>query len=159
MAIVLAEERAAGWAPVELGAAALEKQHGCDILSKPPGGGKPHPVEVKGWGEPFLAARGRFAYHQDLRESQMEAARRDATFRIEIVAILSAYLAGAGPYERLTLRATEIRDRAVPRLYDVTLLGKEAEIERRSAPPDIPGEGATPTFEPPILEERPHRSN
>jgi hypothetical protein len=89
---------------------------------------------VKGWGEPFLAARGQFAYHQDLRESQMQAARRDATFRIEIVANLSAYLAGAGPYERLTLTATEIRDRAVPRLYDVPLPGKEAEIQRRSAP-------------------------
>lgn len=112
MAIVLAEERAAGWAPHELGAAELEKQHGCDILSTPPQGGAAHPVEVKGWGEPFLAVRGRFAYHQDMRESQMKAARCDNNFRIELVANLTAYLAGSGPYERLRLTATEIRERA-----------------------------------------------
>jgi hypothetical protein len=136
MAIVLAEERAAGWAPHELGVAALEKQHGCDILSTPPHGGTPHPVEVKGWGEPFLAVRGRFAYHQDIRESQMHAARCDCHFRIEIVANLTAYLAGAEPYERLRLTAAEIRERAVPRLWDVPLLGKEADIVRRSRPPN-----------------------
>ena len=139
MTIVLAEEHAAGWTPLELRIATLEKQYGCDILSTPPGGGDPHPVEVKGWGEPFLAARGRFAYHQDMRESQMQAALRDANFRIEIVANLTDYLAGVGPYEPLTLTATEIRERAVPRLYDVPLFGKEADIVRRSTPPSTDG--------------------
>jgi len=137
MEVVLAEEIAAGWAPRVLGAAALEKQHGCDILSTPPAGGDPHPVEVKGWGDPFIAARRRFAYDQDIRASQMEAAKRDPNFRIEIVANLTAYLAGAGPYERLTLTASEIIERAVPRLYDVPLTGKEPEIVRRHAPPGM----------------------
>jgi hypothetical protein len=135
MEIVLAEEMAAGWTPRVLGAAALEKQHGCDILSVPPAGGDPHPVEVKGWGDPFIASRRRFGYDQDIRASQMEAPERDPNFRIEIVANLTAYLAGVGPYERLTLTASEIIERAVPRLYDVPLSGKEHEIVRRHAPP------------------------
>jgi hypothetical protein len=70
-----------------------------------------------------------------MRDSQMKAARCDDNFRIEIVANLTAYLAGTGPYERLRLTATEIRERAVPRLWDVPLLGKEADIVRRSRPP------------------------
>lgn len=41
----------------------------------------------------------------------------------EIVANLIAYLAGAGPYERLTLTADEICERAIPRLYDVSCPG------------------------------------
>jgi hypothetical protein len=135
MEIVLAEEIAAGWTPRVLGAAALEKQHGCDILSVPPAGGDPHPVEVKGWGDPFIAARRQFGYDQDIRASQMEAAERDPNFRIEIVANLTAYLAGAGPYERLTLTASEIIERAGPHLYGVPLSGKEPEIVRRHAPP------------------------
>ncbi len=139
MEIVLAEERAAGWAPHVLGAAGLEKEHGCDILSGPPGGGEPHPVEVKGWGEPFIAVRGRFGYHQDIRATQMQAADRDPNFRIEIVANLTAYLSRTGPYERLALTAPEIVERAIPRLYDVPLAGKEGEIVRRLAPPDPTG--------------------
>jgi hypothetical protein len=135
MEIVLAEEVAAGWTPRVLGAAALEKRHGCDILSVPPGGGEPHPVEVKGWGEPFIAPRQRFGYHQDVRASQMVAAQRDPNYRLEMVANLTAYLAGTGPYERLTLTASEIIERAIPRLYDVPLTGKENEIVRREAPP------------------------
>ena len=135
MEIVLAEEVAAGWTPRVLGAAALEKQHGCDILSVPPAGGEPHPVEVKGWGAPFIATRQQFGYHQDIRASQMLAAQRDPNFRIEIVANLTAYVAGTGRYERLTLTASEIIERAIPRLYDVPLAGKENEIVRREAPP------------------------
>jgi hypothetical protein len=140
MEIVLAEERAAGWTPRALRAAALEKQHGCDILSVPPDGGQPHPVEVKGWGGSFVAARGRFAYTQDIRESQMQAAKRDPRFRIEIVANLTAYIAGTEPYERLTLTAVEIVERAIPRLHDVPLTGKENEIVRRYAPPSAASE-------------------
>lgn len=139
MDIVLAEELAAGWSPRVLGAAALEKHHGCDILSTPPGGGEPHPVEVKGWGEPFVSGRGRFGYDQDIRASQMAAAQRDPNFRIEMVANLTAYLAGSGPYERLTLSSDEIIRRAIPRLYDVPLTGKEREIVRRDAPPGLSG--------------------
>jgi hypothetical protein len=57
---------------------------------------------------------------------------RNDDYRIEIVANLTAYLAGEGPYERLTLTAAEIRARAEPRLYDVPLGGKEDEILRRA---------------------------
>ena len=137
MDIVLAEELAAGWSPRVLGAAALEKHHGCDILSTPPDGGEAHPVEVKGWGEPFVPRGGRFGYDQDIRASQMAAAQRDPDYRIEMVANLTAYLAGSGPYERLTLTSDEIIRRAIPRLYDVPLTGKEHEIARRDAPPGL----------------------
>lgn len=49
-------------------------------------------------------------------------------YRLEIVGNLDAYLAGTGPYERLTLSAGEIRERAVPRLYDVRLEGLQERI-------------------------------
>jgi hypothetical protein len=135
MDIVVAEEIVAGHHPHVLGAAALEKQHGCDILVTTGDGEEPTPVEVKGWGEPFFSASGLWRYPQDIRASQMEAARRNPAYRIEIVANLTAYLAGDGPYERLTLTAQEICERAEPRLYDVPLAGKEDEIVRCSAPP------------------------
>ena len=133
MDIVLAEEIAAGWTPRVLGAAAMQKQHGCDVLSTPPGGGVAHPVEVKGWGEPFLTSRQQFSYHQDIRASQMLAAQRDPNYRIEMVANLTAYLAGTGPYERLTLTASELIERAVPRLFDVPLTGKRTTPSSRSS--------------------------
>ncbi|HEU0250933.1 MAG TPA: hypothetical protein VFR48_09435 [Solirubrobacteraceae bacterium] len=132
MEIVIAEERANGWAPHVIGVAALEKHHGCDILSTPPDGGDPHPVEVKGWGEPFLRPSGQFVYPQDLRASQMTAAQCDPRYRIELVANLTHYLAGTGPYERLTLCAEEI-SHATPRLWQVDLAGKQAEIRRAQA--------------------------
>ena len=113
---------------------------GCDLLSVPPQGGDPHPVEVKGWGEAFLSGTsGRFAYHQDIRASQMEAAQRDTNHRVEIVANLTAYMAGAGPYERLTLTAKEVLARAIPRLYDVPLTGLEDRIRRVNEHPSIVG--------------------
>jgi hypothetical protein len=128
MEIVIADEHGNGWTPTVIGVAALEKQHGCDILSTPPEGGDPHPVEVKGWGKPFIGVRGRFLYTQDLRASQMTAAKNNPTnFRIEIVANLTRYLAGEAPYERLTLRADEITS-AEPRLWEVKLDAKRDEI-------------------------------
>lgn len=134
--IVLAEERARGWNPTELGVATEERRLGCDVLSVPPDGGEPHPVEVKGWGEAFVsAASGCFVYHQDIRTSQMEAAKRDPNYRVEIVANLTAYMAGNGPYERLTLTASEVCERAVPRLYDVPLAGMEERIRREVTEP------------------------
>jgi hypothetical protein len=134
--IVLLEERARGWQPKEIGIATEEKRLGCDLLSIPPEGGDPHPVEVKGWGEAFLSlSSGRFVYDQDIRASQMEAAKRNPNYRLEIVANLTAYLAGTGPYERLTLTAAEICERAVPRLYDVPLSGMEEGIRRETADP------------------------
>lgn len=133
--IVLLEERANGWAPTEIAVAREEKRLGCDVLSVPPLGGDPHPVEVKGWGEPFLSVSGVFRYPQDIRLSQMEAVKRDPNYRVEIVANLTAYLAGVGPYERLTLTADEIVERALPRLYDIPLTGLEARIRREDTGP------------------------
>jgi hypothetical protein len=141
MEIVVAEELAAGHRPHVLGAAALEKQHGCDILVTAAEGHEPIPVEVKGWGEPFVSGSGLWRYEQDIRASQKEAAERNPEYRIEVVANLTAYLAGDGPYERLTLTAAEISEHAKPRLYDVPLEGKEDEIVRRTAPP-VPHPGA-----------------
>ncbi len=140
--IVLEEERARGWTPTEIGVATEEKRLGCDVMSVPPGGVNPHPVEVKGWGEPFLGASSdRFIYHQDIRASQMEAARRNPNYRLEMVANLTAYLAGGGGYERLTLTAAEVCERAIPRLYDVPLAGLEERIRRD--PDSFEAEGAT----------------
>lgn len=65
--IVLQEEADLGWKASEIGVATEERRLGCDLLSIPPGGGEPHPVEVKGWGEPFLSNSGRFRYDQDIR--------------------------------------------------------------------------------------------
>lgn len=77
MNVILQEEADRGWQAPALGAAGAEKEHGCDILSIPPRGGEPHPVEVKGWGEPCMSVSGRFRYDQDIRESQFQA--RSAT--------------------------------------------------------------------------------
>lgn len=134
MEIVEAEERANGWSPSVIGVAALEKEYGCDMLSVPPEGGDPHPVEVKGWGEPFLRASGKFVYPQDVRESQMHVAKRNPDFRMEIVANLTAYLQRTGRYERLTLTAADVQS-ATPRLWEVQLDGKQPEIRRHAAPP------------------------
>jgi hypothetical protein len=73
--IFLAEERARGWKPTEIGVPAEEKRRGCDVLSIPPEGWDPYPVEVKGWGEPSLSVSGRFNYPKDIRASQMESAK------------------------------------------------------------------------------------
>jgi hypothetical protein len=137
--IVLREESDRGWQAQALGASGTEKEHGCDILSTPPEGGDPHPVEVKGWGEPFLSLNGVFRYTQDIRESQFQAAQRNADYRLEVVANLTEYLAGIGAYERLTLTADHIRERAVPRLYDVSLAGLKGEIRIGAHPRPEPG--------------------
>jgi hypothetical protein len=133
MEIVLAEERDRGCVTELPGSSVKEKEHGCDILSTPPGAEVPHPVEVKAWGEPLLTSKGRFNYDQDIRASQFAAANLSDEYRLEIVANLDAYLAGAGPYERLTLGAFEIRERAAPRLYDVSLDGLRERIRTISA--------------------------
>jgi hypothetical protein len=60
----------------------------------------------------------------------MEAAMRDPNYRVEMVANLTEYLEGNGRYERLTLSAAEVCERAVPRLWDVPLTGMEERISR-----------------------------
>jgi hypothetical protein len=101
----------------------LEKENteGCDILSIPPSGGDPHPVEVKGWGDSLIGARGRFTWTQEIQPSQMQSAQKNDNYRLEIVANLRAYHAGAGLPERLTLDAAFIREHAVVSQYRITL--------------------------------------
>jgi hypothetical protein len=137
MSIVIAEEAARGWTATPLGSTRAEREHGCDLLSTPPEGGEPNPIEVKGWGEPFLGPTGGFLYHQDIRLSQFEAAERNPSYRVEIVANLTAHLAGDGDYERLTLTADQIRATAIPRLYDVPLATLVDQI-RTGPPPGHP---------------------
>jgi hypothetical protein len=132
---VLQEEADRGWKASEIRLVREEKRLGCDLLSIPPDGGEPHPVEVKGWGESFLDNSGSFRGGQDIRPSQMESAIRNSNFRVEIVANLNAFLRGDGPYERLTLTAAQIRVLAVPRQYDVPLTGMENQIRRTDPMP------------------------
>lgn len=152
MEIVITEEHARGWSAVWVGSWAKEKELGCDLLSTPPDGGPPHPVEVKAWGEPFLDPKGRWNYQgQDIRTSQFSAALLDDRYRVEIVANVDAHLAGSGEYERLSLSAVEVVKRAVPRLYDVPLAGLEGRIRvgaREPPRPDVPRVIDWPTPEP-----------
>jgi hypothetical protein len=138
MEIVVAEEAANGWQPRVLGSWKNESAEGCDILSTPPDGGEAHPVEVKGWGDPLLGARGGFTWTQEIQPSQMEAARRNQNFRLEIVANLRAYHAGLGDPERLTVSADYIRQHAFVSQYRIPLdalkpviQGVDASIVRR----------------------------
>jgi hypothetical protein len=50
MTIVRAEEVAKGRTPGASFSKSREREDGCDFLSSPPGGGEPHPVEVKASG-------------------------------------------------------------------------------------------------------------
>jgi hypothetical protein len=129
MVIVIAEEQARGWNALPAGSWSKEKELGCDLLSTPPDGSSPDPVEVKAWGESFLDGKGRWRYSgQDIRVSQLSAVFLNSRYRLEIVANVDAYLAGEGKYERLTLSAGQIIDRVIPLLYDVPLAGLEQQV-------------------------------
>lgn len=122
-AIVRAEELARGWTPGPPLSKRNERMEGCDFLSSPPDGGEPHPVEVKGWGESLFTPDGRFRYQQDINAEQLARAARDPNWRLEIVANLTAARVGAGSVERLTVTASEVRNRAKPWKYRVNLDG------------------------------------
>jgi len=119
--IVRAEEVARGWAPGPRLGQTRQKQEGCDFFSTPPGGGAPHPVEVKGWGDPLRKPDGSFWWWVDLRVEQLERARRDPTWRLEIVANLTKVEAGEGEPQRHMLTAADVVDRAQPWIYKVPL--------------------------------------
>ncbi|GEM_PF-3410990 len=128
--IVRAAELARGWTPgPQLGQHA-QHEAGCDLLSTPPDGGPPHPVEVKGWGEPLLAADGSFTYPADVNREQFERAKRDPNWRLEIVGNLSAVLAGTGHPQRLTLSGSEVTSRALCWRYRVPLDGLAQRVNR-----------------------------
>lgn len=121
--IVRAAEQARGWeVGPQLGQRAQRKA-GCDLLSMPPDGGPRHPVEVKGWGAPLIAAEDSFSYPAEVNREQYDRAKHDPNWRLEIVANLTAFLAGTGQSQRLTLTGAEVTERAYPKLYRVCLDG------------------------------------
>lgn len=133
MRIVREEEERAG-RRVEALSKARERVEGCDFLSHPPGGGAPDPVEVKGWSAGFIkvARNGAtvFSYPSEVNFEQLERARQDPRWRLEIVANLAAVRAGTGTPERLTLSGAEVVARAHPWKFRVPLDGLEGRIGR-----------------------------
>ncbi|MDA0160468.1 hypothetical protein OM076_09335 [Solirubrobacter ginsenosidimutans] len=123
VSVVRAEEHARGWIPAPNLSKSEEARHGCDFFSQPPDGGTPHPVEVKGWGEPLKRPDGAFTYDADVNAEQLARASRDPNWRLEIVANLTAARSGAGDIQRLTLTAAEVVRRARPWRYKVPLSG------------------------------------
>ena len=122
--IVRKAEAARGWRPGSLLSQRAQRLEGCDFLSEPPDGGPAHRIEVKGWGEPLLAGDGSFSYPADVTREQFEHAKADpATWRLEIVANLTAVLAGEGVPQRLTLDGSEVVERARCWRYQVRLDG------------------------------------
>lgn len=126
--IVRTEESARGWSPGQILSQRAQPVEGCDFLSTPPGGGPPHPIEVKGWGEPLVKTDGSFTYPADINVEQYERARRDPNWRLEIVANLTAAREGRGSPERLTLTAAEVLERASAWKFKVGLHGLQKRI-------------------------------
>jgi hypothetical protein len=130
--LVRAGEEARGWRPGPLLGQSEQHNEGCDFLSTPPDGGPPHPVEVKGWGDPLRKASGGWSYLADLRAEQLDRARSDPNWRLEIVANLTATREGIGRPQRLTLSAAEVLERAEPLLYRLALTGFEDRVVEAS---------------------------
>ena len=123
MRVVRADEEARGWVPGPNLSKAEEARQGCDFFSRPPDGGSPHPVEVKGWGEPLLDTNGEFTYDADINAEQHARACRDPNWRLEIVGNLAAFQAGSGDTQRLTLTAADVLERSRPWRYKIRLTG------------------------------------
>lgn len=121
--IVRAEEVAKGWTPgPQLGQRA-QPLEGCDFLSIPPDGGSAHPIEVKGWGEPMVGPDGSILDRADMNVEQLERAKADPNWRLEIVANLAAARERRGRPQRLSLTAAEVVERARGWRYRVELDG------------------------------------
>jgi hypothetical protein len=121
--IVTESEKAKGWTPGHFLSQRAQHDQGCDLLSTPPSGGEPHPIEVKAWGEPLVKSDGSFTYPADVNQEQLERAKTDPHWRLEIVANIAAVRAGTGKPERLTLSGKEVCERAVGWRYRVPLDG------------------------------------
>lgn len=114
MRVVIEEEEQAGRRVQRLNKRG-EGVEGCDFLSHPPDGGPPDPVEVKGWSAPFRSVkRGEtvWSYGSEVNFEQLERARTDPLWRLEIVANLRAVRERTGEAQRLSLTATEVVERA-----------------------------------------------
>ena len=125
-----AEEEARGWVPGPALSKAEEARRGCDFFSRPPDGGSPHPVEVKGWGEPLLGTSGEFTYDADIN-----AAARSGVSRSKLAARdrrqPRRIPAGSGDTQRLTLTAADGLERSRPWRYKIRLTGLAARIRQR----------------------------
>jgi hypothetical protein len=132
MRIVREEEERAG-RRVETLTKRRERSEGCDFLSYPPDGDPPDRVEVKGWSAPFrkITKSGEvvFSYGSEVNAEQLERARNDPLWRLEIVANLAAVRAGTGEAQRLSLTGREVVERARPWKFRVPLDGLEARIK------------------------------
>jgi hypothetical protein len=159
--IVRQEEIARGWSPGPPLSKSRERIEGCDFFSYPADGGPPHPIEVKGWGEPLLTPGGSFTYGADINAQQFERARRDPRWRLEIVGNLTAARTGSGAIERLSLTAAEVIERAQPWRFSVPLDGlrRVFPIARSSVPGAEPAAWRTerrrPQFAPPAAASVP----
>ncbi len=85
-------------------------------------------MEVKGWGEP-ARPDGSFSYDADINVQQLERAKRDPSWRLEIVANLTAARKGEGTVERLSLSAADVVERAKPWAFLVPLDGLVAVVD------------------------------
>ena len=128
VAIVRREYEQAGWSVGATLSKSEERRQGCDLLAEHADTGDRAVIEVKGWGEPLRRRDGTFSYPADINAQQHQRALNDDSWRLEIVANLSAARAGAGRAERLTLSAAEVRERAVPLKFAVPLKGLECRI-------------------------------
>ena len=114
MELVRAQEIAAGWNPGPPMSKRQEATEGCDFLSTADGRGRRAPVEVKGSGESLLRPGGGFRYAQDINAERLARAERDPNWRLEIVANLGAAREGRSTADRLTINASDLKDRVRP---------------------------------------------
>ena len=135
IAIVRAEYELAGWIVGPALSKVEERRQGCDLVAEHPDTGERLWIEVKGWGEPFLGARGGFNYPADINAQQHGRAVDDDRWRLEIVANLAAARAGSGQPQRLTLSAQAVRQRAIPLKLAIPLDGLERQIREVTPTP------------------------
>jgi hypothetical protein len=138
--IVSDSERARGFQPSDLLSQRAQHDEGCDLLSVPESGGPAHRIEIKGWGEPLLKPGGSFAYPADVNQEQLERARTDPTWRLEIVGNIAAERAGTGNAERLTLSGAEVVERAITWRFRIPLDGlseRVVDVVAKGDSPDV----------------------
>jgi hypothetical protein len=78
---------------------------------------------VKGWGEPIVGSDGSILDRADINVEQLERAKADPNWRLEIVANLAAARERRGRRQRLSLTAAEVVERARGWRYHVELDG------------------------------------
>jgi hypothetical protein len=96
VAIVRREYERAGWSVGATLSKSKERRQGCDLLAEHADTGDRAVIEVKGWGEPLRRTDGTFSYPADINAQQHQRALNDNSWRLEIVANLSAARAGSG---------------------------------------------------------------